>query len=375
MSLAPSAPADRRTTRGALLLTALREPERVPALGGEAWTRLLQEGRAANILARLEARLDERKLLDQIPVRARDHLQGAQLIAAQQQQLVRWEVARLQETLRPTGVTLVLLKGAAYVMAELPVARGRLFADVDFMVPRGKLVEVEERLLKAGWRFVELEPYDDRYYRQWSHELPPLVHQDREIIVDVHHNILPPTGRLHPDPERLLEDAVPLVEPQLKVLAPADMVLHAAVHMFQDGELQGELRDLIDLDALMRHFGAEGEFWDGLVPRARRLGLERPLFYALRYAARLLGTPVPAPVLAASRVAAPAWPIVKIMDGLVTRALDPGPDGRGLTTTRISRALLYVRARWLRMPPGMLARHLVHKARRSGIVITYREAR
>ncbi|HET7380444.1 MAG TPA: nucleotidyltransferase family protein [Gaiellales bacterium] len=361
--------------RGNLLLAALREPECLPALGGPDWTRLLQEGRAANTLARLEARLEERKLLEQIPARAREHLHGARLIVAQQQQLVRWEVARLQEALRPTGVRLVLLKGAAYVMSELPVARGRLFADVDLMVPRAKLIEVEERLLKAGWRFLELEPYDDRYYRQWSHELPPLVHHDREIVVDVHHTILPPTGRLHPDPERLLEAAVPIVGSELKVLDPADMVLHAAVHMFQDGELQGELRDLIDLDALMRHFGAEVEFWDRLVPRARQLGLERPLFYALRYATRLLGTPVPTAVDQAARAAAPPWPIVTLMDGLVTRSLAPGPPGHGLTTTRLSRALLYVRARWLRMPPRMLARHLAHKARQSGLRMRYREAR
>ena len=360
---------------GDVLLAALRDPELMPALDGKEWTRLLQRGRAMNLLGRLDALLDTHKLLDQIPAQARDHLYGARLIVNQQQQLVRWEVERLQATLRRIGVSLVLLKGAAYVFSELPVARGRLFADVDIMVPRERLVEVEERLLKDGWSFLDLEPYDYRFYRDWSHELPPLLHADREILVDVHHTILPPVGRLHPDPTRLLAAAVPLVDSGLKILAPTDMVLHTAVHMFQDGELQGELRDVVDLDALMRHFGSEETFWTRLVSRGRELGLGRPLFYALSYAAELLGTPVPPATMRAARQAAPPWPVRQIMDGLVTRALAPEPPSRGLTATRIARALLYARAHWLAMPPGIFARHLAHKVFEAAKRLRLREAR
>ena len=314
------------------------------------------------MLSRLEAVLDERGLLQKLPGKVCEHLRVARGMAVQQQRIVRWEVKQIQRALAGTGAPIVLLKGAAYVMAEVPPARGRLFSDVDFMVPKEQLVAVEERLLKNGWEFLKLDAYDERYYRTWMHELPPLQHPDRHIVVDVHHNILPATSRLHPDPRLLLDAARPLGDSRLEVLAPADMVLHTAAHMFQDGELQGDLRDVIDLDGLMRHFSTEAGFWDGLVSRARRLELERPLFYALRYTERLLGTPVPQEVKASARGGAPPWPTAAIMDALVTRVLVPEHPDHPRWATRVARRLLYVRSHWLRMPPLLLARHLLRKS-------------
>ena len=37
--------------------------------------------------------------------------------------------------------------------------------------------------------------YDQRYYREWMHELPPLLHVRRQTALDVHHAIAPETAR------------------------------------------------------------------------------------------------------------------------------------------------------------------------------------
>jgi hypothetical protein len=257
------------------------------------------------------------------------------------------------------------LKGAAYVMADLPAAHGRIVSDVDILVPKERLADVERAFLDTGWKPLNENEYDDHYYRQWMHELPPLRHGARETCVDVHHTILPPTGRLHPDPRKLLEAARPLAGCGFYVLAPEDMVLHSAAHLFQDGDLAGGLRDLVDLDSMFRHFGAsEAGFWDRLVPRARELQLQRPLFYALRFTHRLLKTPIPSSVMAKAAVDGPRWPVSPLMDFLVRRALLP-PECDGTTVTAVlSRWLLYVRSHWLKMPPLLLMRHLAYKARR-----------
>jgi len=39
------------------------------------------------------------------------------------------------------------------------------------------------------------------------------------------------------------------------------MVLHAATHLFLNEEFSSALRDLADLDSLLRHFGGETRFW------------------------------------------------------------------------------------------------------------------
>ena len=183
----------------------------------------------------------------------------------------------------------------------------------------------------------------------------------------MHHNILPTTGRVRPDAEALLSSAVPLsatdVEAGLWTLGPEDMVLHCAAHLFQDGDLAGSVRDLVDADALLTDFGSRiPGFWDRLPGRARQLGLQRSLFYVLRFARRLLDTPVPPSVDAA--LGSPPAAYVAIMDRLVSRALLPVGGQHGSLGEEASRMLLYVRSHWLRMPPGLLAAHLARKAMR-----------
>jgi len=222
---------------------------------------------------------------------------------------------------------------------------------------------VEQSLLEHGWGPLGSSDYDDHYYRTWMHELPPLRHRDRGTVVDVHHTILPLTGRLLPDPALLLAEARPIPDGRFLVLSPVDMVLHTAAHLFQDGDLSGGMRDLNDLDIMMRHFAVdEPGFWERLAPRAGQLHLQRPLYYAIRYATRLLRTPVPDDVFREVKRWAPPWMIRRVMDALAVRTLVPeSRDGDSWLRTT-AQLLLYIRSHWLRMPPALLTRHLMYKA-------------
>lgn len=149
------------------------------------------------------------------------------------------------------------------------------------------------------------------------------------------------------------------------MLAPADMVLHGAEHAFQDGELQRGLRDVIDIDDLLRYFSAEPNFWTELVSRAEELDLSRPLFYALRYSQQFLATPVPQPVLVASKKWQPLWPAISIMDSLVENVIEASGSLSCASKARIARKAFYIRSHWLRMPPHLLIPHLARKSLRS----------
>jgi len=347
--------------RELLLLRALREPRAMRAFALGEWDLVLRQARGTGTVARLCAIVQAAGMFGAVPARVRERLETEHAAVTQHHQLIRWEVTRVRRALAPVGMPLILLKGAAYLLADLPAARGRNFSDVDVLVPRDRLLAVEEALLQHGWEFIELSAYDQRYYRNWSHELPPMIHKHRNVILDVHHNILPPTGRLRPDPRLLLEAARPLPGLPLSVLAPADMVLHSACHLLQSGELDHSLRDLIDLDSLVRHFCSGGDFWAGLVARAGALGVRRPLYYGLRFAERLLGTPVPAEVDRALAHAAPPRAVCVVMDVLCTDTLVRGSSVH-YWWRRFALALLGIRHHWLRMPPLLLVRHLLHKA-------------
>ncbi|HZM35235.1 MAG TPA: nucleotidyltransferase family protein [Burkholderiales bacterium] len=348
-----------------LLTLALREPQALAHRSLADWELVIRQGRGTNLLARLAARLEERGLLDAVPAAPRAHLDAARIVCRAQEEAVRREVTILREALVRAGVEGILLKGAAYLYAGLPAARGRLYTDIDLLVPRESLGAVEAALMLQGWATTHHHPYDQRYYRRWMHELPPLQHATRLTVVDVHHAILPPTARPKPDSAKLWADSRALSSaPPLRVLAPADMVLHSATHLFFNEEFSHGLRDLSDLDILLRHFASQAGFWDRLGARSLELDLARPLYYALRYARALLGTPVPAAVLRAAEAAGPPSPLRTLMDGLFLRVLQTGLPAGQDRLAALARQALYLRAHWLRMPPLLLAYHLTHKALR-----------
>jgi hypothetical protein len=350
-----------------LLIRVLRVPATVSGLDLAGWDLLLRQAERADMGATLLALLEDAGLLEGVPAPARAHLEWARAGALRHAQAVRYEVMQIGRALRGLGLPLILLKGGAYAMAGLEAGRGRLFSDIDILVPKDRLSQVESALMLHGWASNQHDAYDQRYYREWMHELPPMEHVRRGNVIDVHHAILPETAPCRPDPAKLRAAAVPIGTEapgvdRLCMLAPHDMVLHSAVHLFWDGEFNHGLRDLFDLHRLLLEFGSRAGFWDGLAARAGELELGRPLFYALRYAIRLLGTPVPEAVLREAAFEAPPAPLLALMDALFLRGLMPPHPSCADALSGLAHGMLYIRGNWLRMPPLMLSRHLFHKA-------------
>lgn len=349
--------------RRELVSAALADPARVPGLSPGQWDRLIRQARAARLAGRLAVVLESAQLLAAVPEAPRRHLEAARLFADQQRVAAQREVSLIRDALARTGVPIVLLKGSAYAMARLPVAAGRSFGDIDILVPREAIADVEAALMLAGWASLHRDAYDQRYYRQWMHEIPPMQHLRRGTVIDVHHALVPPTARIAADSEKMRSACVPLEGlPGVFVLAPEDMVLHSATHLFMEGELDAGLRDLADLDALLRDFGREPGFWQRLPARAGEVGLDRPLFYALRHAREFLNTPVPAERARQARAGSPPPWLLPVMDFCFRRALRPKHHTCDDSWTPLARWALYVRGHWLRMPLHLLWVHLARKA-------------
>jgi hypothetical protein len=346
-----------------MVIQALRDPQCVRRWSMPQFDLLLRQGMRSNLLTRLAETFDEQDLGSCMPPGLAGHLDGAQRLLRSHRAEIQREVAFILKALEPLGVPIILLKGSAYVMAGLPAAKGRLFSDVDILVPKGRLPDVENALMLAGWATTHHSAYDQHYYRAWMHELPPLVHIRRQTALDVHHAIVPETGRWRLSSAPLLTSAVPVPGVAgLFVLAPTDMVLHSMVHLLLNDELSHGLRDVSDLDLLLRHFGAEPAFWGALLGRAEQLGLRRALHHGLWCASAVLGTPVPPTVRTAVANWGPGFLAALALRAAWLRALRSPHPTTADAATPLAMFALYVRAHWLRMPPLMLARHLFVKA-------------
>jgi len=344
------------------LAHVLRDPERLAQAKPADWDYLIPEARRAGLLGRLADLAERDPGFEAIPENVRVHLGSAKVLAAKRRREVHFEIDRLVDLLREILGTVVLLKGAAYVAADLPPAAGRIFNDIDILVPTAELAPVEAILGFGGWRLGEIDRYDEEYYRRWMHQLPPLVNAARKSVIDVHHTIVPRTARVALDAKLLLDQIVPVSsKSNLAVLSAPDMILHSAVHLFSEGDFDKGLRDLDDLNLLLRYFATKSGFWDALIERATSLDLARPLYYALRYTTSVLGTRVPSDVLREMSRYRPSRIALGAMDAAFGRAFrSPHPRCRdALTGTALS--LLYVRAHYLRMPLHLLIPHLLRK--------------
>lgn len=326
----------------------LAGPRDARSLASQDWDGVIGVARSEAMLATLAHRLADADLPPAVAALFAD--QRAAAAVAQRQAL--WEAEMARRALAPAGIEFVLLKGAAYAAAGMSCAAGRQIGDLDILVLAHDIRRAENDLLKAGWEWVKSDPYDDAYYRQHMHELPPLIHKVRDRMIDVHHTILPRTHRITPDALALMSDAVGAGS-GFAVLLPTDMACHCAAHMLADGDLQGGLRNLWDFHTMTRDFAAaDAGFWGQLDGRAALHGLQDAVHRAARLARDLYGAALPS-----------GWDRQEPTDAWFSRRLFARDDWGRVTGPLLEQAF-YIRSHWLRMPPAMLAKHLWTKWRR-----------
>ncbi len=333
----------------AVLVALLRDPSGTAPPDAPGWAGVIAAARAERLLGTLATRLEGLA----VPADVAPILADARVDAERERRQALWEVDRAMAALAPLGIPVVMLKGSAFVAAGLSAGTGRAIGDLDILVPRESLPAVEAALLGAGWEWVKQDAYDDDYYRRWMHELPPLIHVDRDRMIDVHHTILPLTAKPRPLPIAMIAQAISPGDAGAGalILSPEDMVIHAAAHLFADGDLAGGLRNLWDIDRLCREFaGRDTTFYPRLHERAAEHGLLPAIDRALRLTREIYGTPVHA--------SAARWSDALFRARLLSR------DHWGMERNKALGFAFYLRSHLLRMPPRMLARHLWTKWRK-----------
>ncbi len=347
-------------------LQALGRPELVRGWSLAQWQEATRQLRRLRLLARLAEALEAAGLNPSVPEPAARLLLAERQTSRYRRRVVSWAATRIARTLQDLGAPLVLLKGSAYLAQELPIAAGRLPSDLDILVPRDALQRAQTMLVAEGWQEPDLDEHDRRYYHDWSHEVPPMQHPMHPVELDLHHNILPPLGPVTIDMPPLLDDLHACSWPGWSVLAPVDQVLHSAAHLFFDSEPLERVRDLVDLDGLIRHFAASDPgFFTTLQQRAQALGLMEPLLLAGHFCSRWLDTPLDADFR--QRLQRKDFSL-GAQRALFARVLAPAAlDRPRPRAQRAAAAVVLWRYHLRRMPLRLLVPHLWHKLNKARV--------
>lgn len=334
------------------LLDFLVDRKQLELLDLQGWSLLFAEARACGLMARLAT-----ELIDELPESMPTGLRAQALSAIRQSEAlardVRRELHHVEVALKTLDTRKVLLKGAAYIAAGLPAASGRIFSDIDVLVDKELIGRAEAALMLGGWVAHHSSDYDRRYYREWSHEIPPMVHMQRATVIDLHHSLVMPTCRIRIDVRPMLEEVVAIPGPgNWFRLGDEDMVLHAASHLLLNAEFDRGLRDLWDIDILLRHFGAmQHDFPERVLDRAKAVGLAEIASTAFILCSLRFGTVLPCFDLSVRSV--------------LLRLIETATSTRHPTTRSrlqiLADGLLSSREMYLRLPWHLLVRHLLHK--------------
>lgn len=340
------------------LLAFLKAGRLPPSMPPEDFSLLLAEARACGMLGRVAHLLHREEAIasaSHVPNEFLPQVRGANVQARAFRHDVLRELDFLQAALSQVPSPVLLLKGAAYVLLDLPAANGRRFSDIDVLVLAPHLPVAESALMLHGWSTGRLDAYDVRYYREWSHEVPPMTHVQRGTTVDLHHALAMPTCRIPIDSNRMVADAIPVSGNDFWWrLRDEDMVLHAAAHLLLNSEFDRALRDLSDIDLLYRHFSAANpDFARKLYRRAGDVGLDNILSQAAHLARALFDTPFPEPIDRGARTDPVAWLLSRAAS---TRHPLTRPFGQ-----QAADLILMLREMYLRLPNRLLAVHLRHK--------------
>jgi hypothetical protein len=342
------------------LFTLLLSPQVGMTYPISQWVDTLFVLREAKLLATLYHSAKRDGCLFDYPEYVQKHLFSAQVYASCQAQQIRFEAAELSHLFEQIGVTALFLKGAAYTLRDSVNSHGRICSDLDVLINQADIPIAEEHLRLNRWKSEVLDDYDEKYYREWAHEIPPLVHLNRGTVIDLHHNLyLPISGRTVAVNEFM--STKQKTQSGCFVLDPSATVMHSIIHMFANEDSSSWMRDLIDITFLIKEF--EGQiFWQKLLDLVQKTDFEFEFvccLHALLYYTDInLPKNVQAFLLAFPFSRGQKW----LLKHTILPAISPEHDLILTTRIRFAKKIVYLRGHWIKMPPLVLLKHFAIKS-------------
>ncbi|WJG08455.1 nucleotidyltransferase family protein [Aliiglaciecola sp. LCG003] len=341
------------------LFSLLLEPKVGVDYSLSYWQEVIFILREAKVLASLYHSAQRHGCLNQYPEFAQKHLNSAQVYADRQALQINFEASELRLLFEEIDVTAIFLKGAGYTLRDSSNSRGRICSDIDVLVNQQDLAKAEAHLKSRRWKSEPLSDYDEKYYRQWAHEIPPLIHLNRATVVDMHHNLYPPISGRSPDVSSFIASRQK-TQNGCFVLDPASTVMHSIIHMFANEDSSSWMRDMLDILLLIEEFGDDA-FWLKLLDLSKQTGFNFETLCCLRsiqyYSEILL------PEIAQQFVA--NFPLSKRQAWLLENAFIPAvaPEHDQVLGRRhkVAKNIVYLRGHWIKMPTSILFKHFVIK--------------
>ncbi|GAC21976.1 nucleotidyltransferase domain-containing protein [Paraglaciecola arctica] len=342
-----------------LISAVLLDPKKGLNFDLDTWQSVILVLREEKLLATLYHLALDIAVFEQYPEFAQRHLYSASIYARRQSKQIFYEALLLQELLGKNGITPIFLKGANYTLRGSKNSQGRICSDIDVLVKVEDLDNCESLLLSQNWKSEKLTQYDERYYRKWAHEIPPLIHPFRGTVLDVHHNLYLPISGRSPKIELFINE-LEFTDDNFAVLKIPQTVMHSIIHLFMNENFSSGMRDLFDIYRLIKAY-ADESFWNELIVLARQSNFLVELQYCLRALEIIFSFEVPEYVSIALNENQLSWTQRIWAKHIFVNAILPQHPLISLSRQSFASSLAYFRGHWVKMPKTVLIKHFIVK--------------
>lgn len=343
------------------ILNLLKQPDTGIHFSVSDWQDAIRILREAKLMASLFHRAENSGCIQHYSAYAIKHLKSAATYAKRQQQQVRFECEEIKSMLSEENIEPVFLKGAGYTLRKSRNSQGRVYSDIDILVEKSQLQAAEKIFKTHLWRSEPVSDYDDNYYRNWAHEVPPLYHLFRGTVVDLHHNLYLPVSGRSPDIDLFLSRTM-ITDSGCRVFSPAASFLHSVIHLFTNEDSSSGMRDLWDLYLLLSEY-ADDTFWSDLLFLAKESEFIPELLYCLDCLEYYFGECISneevetfrqqnQPGAAGHFLSKSIFPLALVAEHPLLMSV----------RHRLAKHIIYMRGHWIKMPPLVLFKHLTVKA-------------
>ena len=320
------------------------EAIRAAAIGPLDWSRFLRVSRRHQVVGLVHDGLN-RALIDLPPEITREiGIESGMLV--RQNLAMAGEACRLNDLFEAANIPVLFVKGASLALLAFGNLSLRVGQDIDLLVPYESMSAATTLICNAGYRRVD--PPLNISDAQLQLLMPirkdiGFVHQATRLRIELHWRLFTNPHAMAHDSIMEMSQVVQLTGSKgLRTMGEEDLFaylcMHGALHWWN------RLKWLADINALVT---TEPERIERLVRAAETKGAGRPAAQAVQLCRRLLGMPIPVPLLATvPKSLTERWLEATALNAMTLGQGEHDPHDTKLGTTRGSLSTFLLSRSW-----------------------------
>ena len=257
--------------------------------GGDLdWDQLAIVSYAHGIAPLVYHSLVESDAIGLVTVAVAQKLRSSYYANAARNSLLYDELKTLQLALGQEKLDVIILKGAALAETVYPHRALRPMSDIDLLVRRERLANVESKLLSMDYA---VDASTHEHHREHHYHL--VFTKSAAPSIEVHWHLQRPTGPFRIDIQNLWERSqkTQIAGVEALVLSTEDLVLHLCQHFWKHN-LAGGIRPICDIAETTRYYG-DAVDWTKVANTSSKWEMNAASYLVLSLARELLDAPIP----------------------------------------------------------------------------------